>query len=75
VENLTDPPDREDSSKTVLLDADQKIHVWRQGELEKLGFHPDYADFMAGDKTIDIHNVRNMIRDGCTHDQAVDLLL
>lgn len=70
-----DPEEPAQSVSSALLSADMKIHVWRAGELEKMGFHPDYADLMAGDRTIDLHNVQQMLRDGCNHDTAVDLLL
>lgn len=57
------------------MSADMKIHVWRADRLMKMGFHPDYADLMAGDRRIDLHNVQTMLQTGCSHDQAVDLLL
>jgi hypothetical protein len=46
------------------------VRAWRGERLLRLGFDPDDAGALAADRSVDLHELAALIRNGCPHDVA-----
>ncbi len=52
-----------------------RIERWRTGELERVGFDESAAAMLASRHDVDLHFAIDLIRAGCRHDLALEILL
>jgi len=53
----------------------QRIERWRAEELERAGYEPSAARTLAGRADVDLHYAIDLIRAGCQHELALQILL
>ncbi len=53
----------------------ERIERWRAGELERAGFEPAAASVLAARFDVDLHDALDLVRAGCDHELALQLLL
>ena len=53
----------------------ERIELWRAQELERAGFRPGDAVELGARFDIDLHEAVGLIRAGCPHDVALQILL
>jgi predicted aconitase len=53
----------------------ERIELWRSQELERAGFKPADAVRLAARLDIDLHYAVELVRSGCPHDVALQILL
>ncbi len=53
----------------------ERIELWRAQGFERAGFRPGDAVELAARFDIDLHNAVGLIRAGCPHDVALQILL
>ncbi|MDX6543322.1 MAG: hypothetical protein QOK32_925 [Gaiellaceae bacterium] len=61
---------------TTTKDSEiERIQQWRAEELERAGFRPGDAVELAARHDIDLHYTVELVRAGCPHDVALQILL
>ena len=53
----------------------QRIERWRTGELVRAGYEPSAAAMLAARPDVDLHYAIDLIRAGCQHELALQILL
>jgi hypothetical protein len=53
----------------------ERIERWRAGELERAGFEPAAAAVLAARFDVDLHDALDLVRAGCDHELALQILL
>ena len=53
----------------------ERIERWRAGELERAGFEPAAAAMLAARFDVDLHYALDLVRAGCDHELALQILL
>jgi hypothetical protein len=53
----------------------ERIERWRAGELERAGFEPAAASVLAARFDVDLHDALDLVRAGCDHELALQILL
>lgn len=53
----------------------ERIELWRAQEFERAGFRPGDAVELAARFDIDLHDAVGLVRAGCPHDVALQILL
>lgn len=53
----------------------ERIERWRAGELERAGYEPSAAAMLASRPEVDLHYAIDLIRAGCQHELALQILL
>ena len=53
----------------------ERIERWRAGELERAGYEPSAARMLAGRPDVDLHYAIDLLRAGCQHELALQILL
>jgi hypothetical protein len=53
----------------------QRIELWRAEELERAGYEPRAAALLAARHDVDLHVATGLLRDGCTPQLALEILL
>ena len=53
----------------------ERIELWRAQELERAGFKPADAAKLAARTDIDLHYTVELVRSGCPHEVALQILL
>ena len=62
----------------VALDQDteaQRVVDWRRAELERAGYPVADAKKLAERNDVDLHFAVDLVRRGCSHDMALQILL
>ena len=57
------------------LTEDDQVMQWRIEELERAGYAPEDVIVMAVDASIDLHVAVDLVRSGCPHQVALQILL
>jgi hypothetical protein len=65
------------AAETIITEQSERerIELWRAQELERAGFRPGDAVELAARFDIDLHETVGLIRSGCPHDVALQILL
>ena len=53
----------------------QRVFLWRRGKLERAGFDEAAAAAIAERLDIDLHVATDLLRDGCSPETALKILL
>ncbi|MBA2462766.1 MAG: hypothetical protein H0V45_13560 [Actinobacteria bacterium] len=53
----------------------ERIERWRAEELERAGYEPAAAAMLASRPEVDLHYAIDLIRAGCQHELALQILL
>ena len=53
----------------------QRIERWRADELERAGYEPAAAAMLAARPDVDLHYAIDLLRAGCRHELALQILL
>ena len=53
----------------------ERIERWRASELERVGFDASAAAILAGRHDVDLHSAIDLVRAGCRHELALEILL
>lgn len=53
----------------------QRIERWRAGELERAGYDRSAAAVLAARPDVDLHYAIDLLRAGCSHELALQILL
>ncbi len=53
----------------------ERIERWRADELERAGYEPSAAAMLASRPEVDLHYAIDLIRAGCQHELALQILL
>lgn len=53
----------------------ERIESWRAEELRRAGYDADQVAALAARHDIDLHTAVDLVRGGCPHDLALDILL
>jgi hypothetical protein len=53
----------------------ERIERWRAGELERAGYEAAAAAVLASRPDVDLHYAIDLIRAGCQHELALQILL
>jgi hypothetical protein len=53
----------------------ERVLVWREEELERVGYEPATARKLAERTYVDLHLAMDLLRRGCPMDTAVQILL
>jgi hypothetical protein len=53
----------------------ERIESWRAEELRRAGYDADQVAALAPRHDIDLHTAVDLVRGGCPHDLALDILL
>ena len=53
----------------------ERIERWRCHELERAGYEPSAAAMLATRHDVDLHSAIDLIRAGCRHELALEILL
>jgi hypothetical protein len=53
----------------------ERVQAWRAAELERAGYPPPAAAKLAACQDVDLHLAIDLVRQGCTHDVALSILL
>jgi hypothetical protein len=53
----------------------EKIERWRAGELERAGYDASAAALLAGRADVDLHHAIDLLRNGCSPELALQILL
>ena len=56
------------------LERVDKVTAWRQEVLECHGYEPADALRLASDRSVDLHRAVELVRAGCPHSTAVQIL-
>jgi hypothetical protein len=60
----------------VRVDGElERIESWRAEELRRAGYDADQVAALAPRHDIDLHTAVDLVRGGCPHDLALDILL
>jgi len=65
------------AAETGLRDETEleRVQAWRAAELERAGYPPAAAAKVAARQDVDLHLAIDLVRQGCTHDVALSILL
>jgi hypothetical protein len=64
------------AAELTTTDTEQaKIERWRAGELERAGYEAAAAALLAGRADIDLHYAIDLLRNGCSPELALQILL
>ena len=64
------------AAELTTNDTEQdKIERWRAAELERAGYEPTAAALLASRGDVDLHAAIDLLRNGCTPDLALKILL
>ena len=64
------------AAELTTTDTEQaKIERWRAGELERAGYEAAAAALLAGRADIDLHYAIDQLRNGCSPELALQILL
>jgi hypothetical protein len=53
----------------------ERIERWRAEELERAGYDRKQAALIAARHDVDLHSAVDLVRQGCPHDLALEILL
>ena len=53
----------------------ERIERWRAETLERAGYEPSAAQTLAGRPEVDLHYAIDLLRAGCQHELALQILL
>jgi hypothetical protein len=53
----------------------EKIERWRAGELQRAGYDASDAALLAGRADVDLHHAIDLLRNGCSPELALQILL
>ena len=53
----------------------ERVQAWRAEELERAGYDPAAAARLAASHDVDLHLAIDLVRQGCTHEVALSILL
>jgi hypothetical protein len=53
----------------------ERIERWRSDELERAGYDPRQAAKIAARHDVDLHTAVDLVRNGCTPELALEILL
>jgi hypothetical protein len=53
----------------------ERIERWRAAELERAGFEPAAASLLASRPDVDLHHAVDLLRNGCSPELALQILL
>ena len=53
----------------------ERIERWRAGELQRAGYEPAAARMLASRPDVDLHYAIDLLRAGCQHELALQILL
>ena len=53
----------------------ERVQAWRAEELERAGYPPAAAAKLAARQDVDLHLAIDLVRQGCSHDVALSILL
>jgi hypothetical protein len=64
------------AAETTTTDTEQeRIERWRAAELERAGFEPAAASLLAARSDVDLHFAIDLLRNGCSPELALQILL
>ena len=64
------------AAELTTQDTEQeKIERWRAAELERAGYEPSDARVLASRADIDLHHAIDLLRNGCSPQLALQILL
>lgn len=64
------------AAELTTTDTEQaRIERWRAGELERAGYEASAAALLAGRGDIDLHYAIDLLRNGCSPELALQILL
>ncbi len=67
------PTKSEDKPEIGPEEDMDKVVQWRYEGLQGLGFEATVALRLAGDKTVDVYKLRDILAAGCSHQVAADI--
>jgi len=53
----------------------ERVQAWRAEELERAGYPPAAAAKLAARHDVDLHRAIDLVRQGCSHEMALSILL
>jgi hypothetical protein len=59
----------------IHLTEQELVEQWRAEELERAGYPPQAAIELAGRADVDLHRAAALLRNGCTPELALKILL
>ena len=72
-------PEEDDEVTAVELKTQEteqeRIERWRAGELERAGYDAAAAAILACRHDVDLHSAIDLVRAGCRHELALEILL
>jgi hypothetical protein len=64
------------AAETTTTETEQeRIERWRAAELERAGFEPAAASLLAARSDVDLHYAIDLLRNGCSAELALQILL
>jgi hypothetical protein len=60
---------------TVRDQEAERVEAWRVEELERAGYDPEAAAELASRADVDLHLAVDLLRDGCSPELALSILL
>lgn len=69
---------REMTAAEITLDRDteaERVVDWRREELERAGYDGESAARLAERGDVDLHVAVDLVRSGCPHETALEILL
>ena len=65
------------AAETGLRDETEleRVQAWRAAELERAGYPPAAAAKVAARHDVDLHRAIDLVRQGCSHEMALSILL
>ena len=64
------------AAETTTTGTEQeRIERWRAAELERAGFEPAAASLLAARNDVDLHFAIDLLRNGCSPELALQILL
>jgi hypothetical protein len=63
------------AAETTTETEQERIERWRAGELERAGYEATAASLLATRADVDLHYAIDLLRNGCTPELALQILL
>ena len=64
------------AAETLREDTElERVQAWRAQELERAGYPPVAAAKLAARHDVDLHRAIDLVRQGCSHEMALSILL
>jgi hypothetical protein len=63
------------AAETTTETEQERIERWRAGELERAGYEASAASLLASRADVDLHYAIDLLRNGCSPELALQILL